>query len=94
MNILPFRFLRRVFRDHSLTFALVFALSVLGVSTWSALYGLLRRLSVPWWIAWILPVVIVSAVANREQRWVPDPVIRRRWSLGLVIVSIGIALAA
>jgi hypothetical protein len=80
--------IRRVLRERSLTFALVVALAVVGVSTWSKLYEGLRRIHVPWLVALILPFVIVAWVARHEDRLVKDPVLRRWLALGLLGLSL------
>ena len=80
--------IRRVLREHSLTFALVVALAVVGVSTWSTLYDGLRRIHVPWPLALILPFLIVAFVARREDRIVKDPVLRHWLALGLLGLSL------
>jgi len=79
---------RRAFREHSLTLALVVALTVVGVSIWGRLYGWLRDLHVPWLLAVLLPFVVVAVVGRNEQRIVRDPALRRWISIGLLVVSL------
>jgi len=80
--------IRRVWRERSLTFALVVALAVVGVSTWKTLYEGLRRVHVPWLLALILPFLVVAWVARHEDRLVKDPLLRRRLALGLLGLSL------
>ena len=79
---------RRAFREHSLTLALVVALTVVGVSIWGGLYGWLRDMHVPWLLAVLLPFAILAIVARNEQRIVKDPVLRRWISVGLLVLSL------
>jgi uncharacterized membrane protein YfcA len=84
--------IRRVWREHSLTLALVVALAVAGVSAWGTLYETLRHIHVPWLAAVILPFVIVGLVARYEQRIVKNPALRRWLALGLLAVAVAIWL--
>jgi hypothetical protein len=86
--------IRRALRDHSLTFALVLALAVAGVSTWGSLYSGLRRVHVPWPVALVLPFLLVAWVSRREDRIVRDPVLRRRIAVGLVVAALLVWLLA
>lgn len=79
---------RRAWREHSLVFAVLVLLAVVGVSTWGRLYHGLRDAGVPWLLAVVLPFLIVAWVARREDRIVKDPVLRQRLAIGLLVAAL------
>ncbi|ACB73537.1 hypothetical protein Oter_0246 [Opitutus terrae PB90-1] len=78
----------RALRGHSVTFAALFACSLLGLSVFSEFRGLLDRIDAPWYVWLLAPIVLVSALAKKEQEWIPDARKRLWWARGLVIGSI------
>ena len=83
----------RALRGHSLTFAGLFALALLGVSVVGKFRELLERLGAPWY-AWLLvPILGVAFLARKEAEWLPDPARRRRWARGIFFGSIALSLA-
>lgn len=82
----------RALRGHSVTFAALFALSILGVSVIGGFRHLLRELGLPWIFLLIIPAVVIAVVARKEKTWLPDPEKRRRWARGLVLGSIAAAM--
>lgn len=82
----------RALRGHSVTFAAMFALALLGFSLVSEFRHLLTRLGAPWY-AWLLvPIFAVAYFAKKEAQWLPDVTKRRRWARGLFFGSILIAV--
>ena len=79
---------RRAWREHSLVFAVIVLLAVVGVSTWGRLYAGLRAIGVPWPFALVLPFLIVAWVARREDRIVKNPVLRQRIAIGLLVAAL------
>lgn len=88
-NLLPFW---QAIRRHSLTAAIVFSSTILGVSVVRLLRRILHELSVPWLFLWIVPILVIGAVAQREKQWVPNPDLRRKLALGIALGSIALAL--
>lgn len=82
----------KALRGGSVTFAALFALSLLGLSVMRGLRHLLGEFGVPWLALLILPVLVIGAIAKRERQWMPDDNRRKRWSRWLVFGSIGISV--
>lgn len=82
----------RVWRTRSITFAALFATSLLGVSVLGAFRRLLRGVGAPWYVWLVVPFVIVWLLARQEERWMPDPVERRKWALWIVVGAIVLSL--
>lgn len=78
----------KALRHFSLTFAVVFASTLLGASVTSLLSRLLGALSLPWLVLWLVPIVVVAMVAKREARWFPDEKMRQRLAQRIVVGSI------
>lgn len=93
-EFIPFMPLWRALRHYSLTFSIVFASAILGVSVISYLRLLLRQLSAPWLLLWIIPILLVGAAAKREDKWIPDPNLRRQLATALVLGSLAISIAS
>jgi hypothetical protein len=82
----------RALRGHSVTFAAMFALGVLGISAVSEFRHLLAKLGAPWY-AWLsIPIFAIAYLAKKEAEWMPEPNIRKRWARGLFFGSIAIAV--
>lgn len=82
----------RALRGHSVTFAALFALGLLGISLLSEFRHLLTQLGAPWY-AWLLvPIFAVAYFAKKETEWLPDLKKRKRWARGLFFGSIVIAV--
>ncbi|MDQ8203846.1 hypothetical protein [Pelagicoccus sp. SDUM812003] len=92
MNPLDGLPLWRALRRFSLTFAVIFASSMLGFSVVKLLRKVLGELSVPWLALWIGPIVLVSVIAKKEQVWIPDFTLRKRIAWGIVIASLAMYL--
>jgi hypothetical protein len=78
----------RALRGHSVTFAALFALGILGVSVVGWFRHVLRELGLPWWVWLVLPAVAVAVLARKEKRWLPEEERRRKWARGVVAVAI------
>ena len=81
----------RALRGHSVTFAVLLASAVLGISILGAFRHLLTRLGAPWYVWIIVPILAVGYFAKKEQEWIPEPE-RRRWWARRVLIG-GIVLA-
>ena len=82
----------RGFKGRSVTFAVLFAAFVLGLSISHELGALLRRLGVHWLYAIILPAIFFLWLAKREERFMPDEAKRKLWARSVIAGSIGIAI--
>jgi Mn2+/Fe2+ NRAMP family transporter len=80
----------KALRHFSLTFAVIFASTLLGASVTALLAKLLGHLPLPWLVLWILPMIIVAMVANREARWLPDENLRRRIAKRIVLGAVAV----
>jgi hypothetical protein len=95
INLNPFSALSwtwRALRGHSVTFAAMFALGLLGISLVTEFRHMLTRLGAPWYAWFLVPIFIIGYLAKKETEWLPDPVKRRRWARGLFFGSIVIAV--
>lgn len=85
----------RALRGHSLTFAVLFAFSILGISVLAVVRNVLSRGGAPWYIWMIAPMILVTVLAKKEVDWLPDPVERKKWArrifFGSIVISIVIA---
>lgn len=82
----------KALRGQSVTFAALFALSILGLSVGRAFRHFLSLLGAPWLLLILLPIAVIGAVARREQEWIPDVNQRKRWSRRLVFGALGLSL--
>lgn len=82
----------RAWRGYSVTFAVLFAMGMVGLSVISLFRSLLHRLGAPWWVLFLAPFVVVGLLAKHEARWMPDADQRRRWARRLVLGSFALML--
>lgn len=82
----------RALRGHSVTFAALFACSVLGVSIVAEFRHLLTRFGAPWYVWLLVPMFVVAYLARKEAEWLPEVDTRRKWARRLFFGSIVIAL--
>jgi hypothetical protein len=82
----------RAWRARSITFAALFALSLLGVSVLSGFRHVLKALGAPWLIWLVVPFAVVALVSRKEAEWVPEAADRRKWAIRLIVGSIVVAL--
>lgn len=82
----------RALRGHSVTFAALFALALLGVSTLAVFRQVLERLGAPWYAWFLVPIIAIAYLARKESEWLPDPVTRRRWARGVFFGAILLSL--
>ena len=91
VNPFALSWLWRGFKGNSVTFSLLFACLVLGWSVTGSLWGFLRQMGIHWLFALIVPGLFFSWLARREERWLPDEVVRRRCARGLIVASLLVA---
>ena len=82
----------RALRGHSVTFASLFALGVLGISVLAEFRHVLSRFGAPWYVWLFVPLFVVSFLARKEAEWLPAIETRRRWARGLFFGSILLAI--
>ena len=92
VNIFAANWFLKGLRGNSVTFALLFASFVVGYSLSQLIHAILEKLGMHWLYVMILPVVFFTWLAKREDRIIPDEVLRKRWARGLIIGSILLAL--
>ena len=92
VNPFAISWLWRGFKGNSVTFALLFASFLVGLSLSHYVNVLLTRLGVHWLYAMVLPALFFMWLAKREDRIIPDETHRKRWARGLIIGSILLAL--
>jgi hypothetical protein len=81
----------RTLRGHSITFAVLFGSSLLGVSIVSLFRHWLSRTGAPWYLWLAVPAIIVGVLAKKEPTWVPQPEERRKWARRIFFGSIALA---
>jgi hypothetical protein len=47
---------------------------------------------VHWVFALVLPGLLFSWLAKREEKWLPDEAVRKRWARGLILGSLALAI--
>lgn len=82
----------KALRGQSVTFAALFALSILGLSVVRAFRHLLSALGAPWLLLFLVPALAIGAIARRESEWMPEEEQRKRWSRRLVFGAIGLSV--
>jgi hypothetical protein len=82
----------RAWRGNSVTFATLFASGILGLSVLGTFRHLLSRWGAPWYLWLLLPLILVTIVARKEDEWLPDPALRARCARWLIFGSIAIVL--
>lgn len=87
VNIFVVSWFWRGLRGHSVTFSLLFASFVLGVSISGGVKKLLAVLGVHWLYVLILPVVFFTWLNGQEPKWLPDEQRRRRIARALLFGS-------
>jgi hypothetical protein len=92
VNPFAISWLWRGFKGNSVTFALLFASFLVGLSLSHYVKLGLTRLGVHWLYVMILPVVFFSWLAKREERLIPDEAKRKLWARSLIAGSIVLAI--
>jgi len=92
VNPFAISWLWRGFKGNSVTFALLFASFVIGLSLSHYVKLLLTKLGVHWLYVIILPVLFFSWLAKKEVTFVPDERKRKFWARGMIAGSIVLAL--
>lgn len=75
-------------RGHSVTFAALFTLALLGFSVFAWLRRLLGALGAHWLVLLLLPGIVIALLARKEREWIPDEAERRKWARGLIFGSL------
>jgi len=92
VNPFAIGWLWRGFKGNSVTFALLFASFVVGLSLSHYVNVLLTRLGVHWLYAMLIPAFFFMWLAKREERFIPDEGKRKLWARALIAGSILLAL--
>lgn len=92
MNPFAIGWFWRGFKGKSVTFAVLFAAFVLGLSISHELNALLNRLGVHWLYALILPALFFMWLAKLEPRYIPDEAKRKLWARSLIAGSLVLAI--
>lgn len=82
----------KALRGHSVTFAVMMACALLGVSVLRALRQGLGALHVPWLATLLLPAMLIGLLAKKERTWIPDEGKRKRWARSIVGGSVVLAI--
>jgi hypothetical protein len=90
MNPFDLRWLWRAIRGHSLTFALIFLLTMVGVSATDLIRSGLEPLALSWWTVWLAPLVLIWVMLRLEPVIVPSAKLRRWIALGLVALALAV----
>lgn len=67
---------------------------MLGLSLLGSVRLLLDRWGAPWYLLFVLPIVLVTLFARKEEEWLPDPQLRMRCARWLILGSILIAMVS
>lgn len=82
----------RALRGHSITFAALFALTLLGVPVLGEFRHLLARWEAPWYVWLLVPAIAIGYFAKKETQWMPDVEARKKWARWIFFGSIVAAL--
>jgi hypothetical protein len=78
-------------RGHSVTFAVLFAFALLGVSVVGVLRSGLGALGAPWLLILVIPALAVGALARKERDWIPEEKTRKTWARSIVAAAVLLA---
>jgi len=92
VNPFAISWLWRGFKGNSVTFALLFASFLVGLSLSHWVKVALTKMGVHWLYVLILPVIFFTWLAKREDRIIPDETKRKLWARGLIIGSVLLSL--
>jgi hypothetical protein len=92
VNPFALSWLWRGFKGKSVTFALLFASFMLGMSLSHWVNVALTRLGVHWLYAMVLPAFFFMWLAKREDRFIPDEAKRKLYARSLIAGSIAVAI--
>lgn len=92
VNPFELSWLWRGLRGNSVTFALLFASCVVGLSLSHYVQLALSKLGVHWLYVLIIPVFFFSWLAKREPHWLPEERQRKLWARSLIVGSIVLAM--
>lgn len=65
---------------------------MLGLSLLGWIRYFLSRWGAPWYLWFVLPIMLVAILARKEEDWLPDPELRMRCSRWLIMGSIFIVM--
>jgi len=65
---------------------------MLGLSILGWVKHILAGWGAPWYLLLIVPIVVVTAFARKEEEWLPDPELRIRCARWLILGSIAIMM--
>jgi hypothetical protein len=82
----------KALHGHSVTFAVLMAFGLLGVSAIHLKMGL-GAVGVPWLLALILPTLVIGMFAKWERVWIPEEARRKFWARSILGASVAAALA-
>ena len=92
VNPFAIAWLWRGFKGRSVTFAMLFATAILGLSLAHLARVALAKLGFHWLYVLILPMVLFSLLAKCEERFIPDEGKRAFYARSIIAGSILLAL--
>lgn len=92
MEISAATWLWRGLRGHSITFSVLFASVVLGISIAGSVGHLLRSLGLHWLYVLIIPAIFFGWLNGREPKWIPDDKKRKRIARWIIFGAIVLAV--
>jgi hypothetical protein len=83
----------KALRGHSVTFAVLMACGLLGVSIVHWLKVGLDALHAPWLAALLVPTFVIGLLAKKEKTWIADEARRRFWARSILAGAAVLAAA-
>ncbi len=88
MDFFYLRFLWKVIRGRSLTFALIMAMGFIGFSLAGALRSVFQMLGFAWPLAWIAGGIAIAMLAKYEHKFPLSDKFRFKLSIAVIICSL------
>jgi len=82
----------KALRGHSVTFAVLMAFGLLGVSVIRWVKLGLGAFGAPWLAVLILPTILIGLLAKWERIWIPEEARRKFWARSILGASVLVAV--
>lgn len=81
----------KALRGHSVTFAVLLAAALLGISIVKCFKTALHAVGAPWLAGFLLPALLIGFLARHEATWWPEEARRKFWARSIVVGALLLA---